>query len=286
MARQLRIEFPNALYHVTSRGNRRSAIYRDDRDRDAFLRLLRDVVGRFGWLCHAYCLMGNHYHLMVETPQPNLSRGMRQLNGVYTQRYNFRHGKSGHVFQGRFKAVLIEKEGHLLEVSRYVVLNPVRARMVDTPRQWRWSSYRATAGFGAPPPWLTTDWVLAQFGRRKKEAQREFRSFVREGARENSPWEGLIGGFLLGSEEFVAECRSRLSKDKDLSEMPQARALEERPSLEDLFADMPTGDKSTRNTRIAAAYLQHEYTMKAIADYLGIHYMTASRAVAALESRM
>ena len=135
MARPLRIEFAGAVYHVTSRGNHRAMIYEDDGDRVLFLEVLESVVERFNWLCHAYCLMGNHYHLLIETPEGNLSAGMRHLNQVYTQRYNRAHGVVGHLFQGRFKSVLIEKEAHLLEVCRYVVLNPVRAGMVAQARR-------------------------------------------------------------------------------------------------------------------------------------------------------
>jgi REP element-mobilizing transposase RayT len=122
------------------------------------------VIDRYGWLCHAYWLMDNHYHLLMETPRPTLSRDMRQLNGVYTQAFNRRHQRVGHLFQGRFKAILVQKETHLLELCRYVVLNPVRAKLVTRPRQWAWSSYRVTGGEGPSPEWLTTAWVLAQFG--------------------------------------------------------------------------------------------------------------------------
>ena len=146
MSRPLRIEYPGAVYHVTSRGDARRPIFCDDKDRLLFLEVLASIVSRFHWLCHAYCLMNNHYHLIVETPEGNLSRGMRQLNGVYTQRFNRRHRKPGHVFQGRYKAIVVEKESYLLELCRYVVLNPVRAKAVETPEAWNWSSYRATAG--------------------------------------------------------------------------------------------------------------------------------------------
>ena len=135
MARPLRIEFAGALYHVTSRGDRREDIYLDDGDRQLFLEVLEAVCERFNWEVHAYCLMSNHYHLLVETPDGNLSRGMRHLNGVYTQRFNRRHKKVGHVFQGRYKAILVQKENYLLELSRYIVLNPVRAGMVREQRR-------------------------------------------------------------------------------------------------------------------------------------------------------
>jgi REP element-mobilizing transposase RayT len=146
MARPLRLEFDGAVYHVTSRGNARGDIFHDDGDRNVFMETLGKVVNRFNWRCHAYCLMNNH--LVIETPEGNLSKGMRQLNGLYTQGYNRRHRTVGHLFQGRYKAILIQKESHLLEVCRYVVLNPLRAQATDRVEQWKWSSYRATAGLG------------------------------------------------------------------------------------------------------------------------------------------
>ena len=145
MARPLRIEYPGAVYHVTSRGNARESIFLEDTDRQIFLEVLEAVVGKYNWLCHAYCLMDNHYHILVETPDPNLSLGMRQLNGVYTQGFNRRHNRVGHVFQGRYKSILVEKNEHLLELCRYIVLNPVRAGLVSNPGKGDWSSYRSTA---------------------------------------------------------------------------------------------------------------------------------------------
>ena len=144
MARPLRIEFPGALYHVTARGNARAPIFLEDADRQLLLATLGDANERHGWLCHAYCLMPNHYHLLLGTPDANLSRGMRQLNGLYTQRFNRRHDRVGHVFQGRFKGILVEREAHLLELARYIVLNPVRAGIVACAEAYRWSSLRAT----------------------------------------------------------------------------------------------------------------------------------------------
>ena len=146
MARPLRIEFPGAVYHVTSRGNARQKIYRNDEDRETFLATLGWVVERFGWICHSYCLMDNHFHLLIETPLPNLSRGMRQLNGVYTQKFNRRHNRVGHLFQGRFKSIVAERDSYLLELARYIVLNPVRAKMVKAPEHYPWSSYRPILG--------------------------------------------------------------------------------------------------------------------------------------------
>jgi REP element-mobilizing transposase RayT len=157
MARPIRIEYPGAVYHVTARGNARMAVFVDDADRMGFLEILEDVIKRFNWLCHSYCLMGNHYHLLLETIDGNLSAGMRHINGVYTQYFNRRHDRVGHVFQGRFKAILVEKERYLLELCRYVVLNPVRAGMVKLPEEYGWSSYRSIAGISKQLSFLGVD---------------------------------------------------------------------------------------------------------------------------------
>ena len=169
MARPLRIEFSGAIYHVTSRGNARCAIYEDDEDRRAFLSALDRVMVRFHWICHAYCLMDNHYHLLIETPEGNLSQGMRQLNGVYTQGFNRRHNRVGHLFQGRFKAIVVDRDSYLLELCRYIVLNPVRAGEVSRPEEYRWSSYRATAGLSPGAGFLA---LSVGFGAVWKEAGR------------------------------------------------------------------------------------------------------------------
>ena len=174
MARPLRLEYDGAFYHITSRGNEKKPIFRDEIDRNIFLDILNTVNKRYNWLCHAYCLMNNHYHIVIETPDGNLSKGMRQLNGVYTQVFNKRHHRVGHIFQGRYKAILIQKDSHLLEVCRYVVLNPVRAKAVKSPEEWEWSSYRATAGLKKSHSCLTTDWVLSQFGSKTGLARQRY----------------------------------------------------------------------------------------------------------------
>ena len=181
MARQLRIELAGGLYHITSRGDRREPIYLQDADRLAWLALLGDVCKRFNWTCHAYCQMTNHYHLVLETAEENLSQGMRQLNGVYTQYINRSYSRVGHVFQGRYKAVLVEKDSYLLELARYVVLNPLRAALVTHPGEWRWSSYRAMLSLEAPQTWLQTDWLIAQFGNDRPNSIRAYADFVQAG---------------------------------------------------------------------------------------------------------
>ena len=281
MTRPLRIEYPDAIYHVTSRGNARRKIFLDDEDREVFLSTLAWVVERFGWICHAYCLMGNHFHLLIETPTPNLSRGMRQLNGVYTQGFNRRHRKVGHLFQGRFKAILVERESYLLELVRYVVLNPVRAKMVKTPDKYAWSSYRATLGLDPIPSALSIDWVLGQFAKTKSVARQRYAAFVKAGIGQGSPWEDLKGQVLLGSEAFVASMAPQLKASETVAEIPKRQRRLHRPKLRQLFANADS--KAARNQAMASAYLTHAYTLAEIGGEVGLHYATVSRIIKALE---
>ena len=281
MARPLRIEYPGAVYHVTSRGNARQAVFLSDADRQTFLDVLADTVRKYNWLCHAYCLMDNHYHLVVETPDANLSLGMRQLNGVYTQAFNRAHQRVGHVFQGRYKSIVVEKDSHLLELCRYVVLNPVRAGMAAKPDEWQWSSYQSTAYAGTAPDYLTVDWVLGQFSAKKTTARGRYRKFVAEGmGGEMQPWKEVVGQVFLGGESFVARMEELLGNRREIGEIPRAQRYPGRPPLRVLFADITADSRQQRNNRITEAHITHGYTLKEIADHLGIHYTTISRLVA------
>ena len=221
VSRPLRLEHPGAVWHVTSRGNERREVFADDADRERWLRVLAQAVVLFAWRLHGYVMMGNHFHLIVETPPPTLSRGMRHLNGVYTQLFNRRRDRVGHLFQGRFKSILVEKESHLLELLRYVVLNPVRAGLVRSAQDWRWSSYRATAGDVAAPPWLETAWSLAQFGPLPGAARR-YREFVAAGGDvPRDAWSGLRGQIYLGSEAFVEGALERAAASTRDPEIPR-----------------------------------------------------------------
>lgn len=275
MARPLRLQFDGAIYHVTSRGNAREDIFDDDTDRHAFLECLGKVVQRFHWLCHAYCLMDNHYHLVIETPEANLAKGMRQLNGTYTQRYNRRHRTVGHLFQGRYKAILIQRESHLQEVCRYVVLNPVRAKAVEKVEQWPWSSYRGTAGLATCSPWLTVDWVLSQFGKERQQAAIHYRRFVREGLSGPTIWEGLRAQVLLGEEDFVEKLQGYVKGYEEIPEIPRSQRYMSRPPLKKLFDGKHT--KVKRDTAIGQAVHRYGYSQREVADWLGLHYATVSR---------
>ena len=276
MARPLRIEYAGALYHVTSRGDRRENIYLDDVDREAWLEVFAQVCDRFNWRCHAWCLMDNHYHLVVETIEGNLSRGMRQLNGVYTQKSNRRHGHSGHLFQGRYKAILIDRDSYLLEVSRYVVLNPVRAGMVGAAGDYRWSSYRAMIGKAPVPAWLDVDWLLANFGRRRATAVKRYIDFVADGVGLPSIWLGLAHPHYLGDQAFIDRLGEQYAAESrtDLKEVPR---MQRRPLAHPL--DYYSTHYPDPKAGMVAAYASGDYSMKQIADWFGVHYSTVSRAV-------
>lgn len=280
MARPLRIELAGAVYHVTSRGDGRDDIYLSDGDRAVWLDTFGHTCMRFNWVCHAYCLMSNHYHVVIETPEANLASGMRQLNGVYTQRFNRVHQRVGHVFQGRYKAVLVEKDSYLLELARYVVLNPLRAGMVRQLEQWPWSSYLPTCGQAPKPDWLQTDFLLAQFSAQRARAIKRYVEFVHEGARMPSVWSKLQGQIYLGSEEFVTKMQRLIDKKPTLTEVPlaQRRAM---------ARELSAFSKSYEKTEAAArAYLSGHHTMAAIAEHFDVHYATVSRWVKAYEAML
>ena len=277
MTRPLRIEYPGAIYHVTSRGNARRKIFLNDEDRETFLGTLAWVAGRFGWICHAYCLMDNHFHLIIETPEPNLSRGMRQLNGVYTQGFNRLHRKVGHLFQGRFKAIVVERDSYLLVLARYVVLNPVRTKMVKSPAAYAWSSYRPTLGLDPVPAALSVEWLLGQFAKTKSVARKRYAEFVVAGIGQRSPWKELKAQVLLGSAAFVHEMATHLKARETNIEISKRQRRLQRPPLKKLMAGCD--DKVMRNQAMALAHIEHGYTLAEIGHAAGLHYATVSRII-------
>jgi REP element-mobilizing transposase RayT len=294
MARPLRLDHAGAVWHVTSRGNERREIFRDDEDRHLFLSTLSRIVELDRWKLHAYVLMTNHYHLLVETPEPTLSKGMHRLNGTYTQRYNSRHGRVGHLLQGRFTSILIERERHLLTLIRYIVLNPVRAGLVRRAEQWPWSSYGATAGTGARPDWLETDWVLSQLGP-PRSARERYRKFVAEGEHEEggSPLSEVVGQIFLGGEDFVRKAQELATESMDCADIPLEQRRPYRPSLDLIARSVSNGNRNKLrrwraasrasehlSLRVAFAYLARTDGLlpsRLIADELGIATSSASR---------
>ena len=270
MARPLRIEFPGAIYHVIARGNARAPIFVDDHDRRLFLAELAKTAERLDWWLWAYCLMGNHYHLVLETAQSTLARGMRDVNGNYSQAFNRRHNRVGHLFQGRYRSILLDKAGYLPQVIRYVLMNPVRAGLVDRPADWYWSSFLATTGIADAPPRLVVQRVLALFD---PDPDRAPRTFV--GA--FSPdlpaieWPTPVENrTAIGDAEFVEDLGTRApSPSREVARVDR--------TWKSLGAFQV--EARTRDDAIRAAYDSGTYTLRAIADHFGLHYTTVSQIV-------
>ncbi len=281
MARPLRLLAAGALYHVTARGNDKMAIYRDDGDRRRFLTTLDTIVERYQVECHAYCLMSNHYHLVVRTLEPNLSSALQYLNGVYAQWWNRQHARVGHMFQGRPKAQLIQREGYFLEACRYVVLNPVRAGLVSNVEDWEWSSYAATAGLTLRPGLLTTGLIL---GTPCAETRRDYRAFIAAGVPDNEVTRLIRSDIpVIGSEAFAAAHR-RLIEEADPTEVVRRDRTIGRPSLETLFTDVR--DKSARDLCIREARGRFGYRISEIATHLSLHYASVSRIATVKEASL
>ncbi len=293
MVRPLRIEYPGAVYHVTARGDRREPIANDDTDRTRFLEILGHALQRFSAQAWAYCLMGNHYHLVLHTDEPNLSRLMRQINGVYTQNFNRRHSMSGHLFQGRFKAILVDRDSYLLEVCRYVDLNPVRARMVKRPDAYAWSSYRALVGLVPAPAWLDAQPLYAQLapGKSTTRAADKYAEFVAQGKGVALWEEHLRQQIYLGDNAFV----TRMQKLAGIEgAAPPRNAHKAQVSKSHLHAPMKADDlavytsrraatKAQRNRNIADAFYQGGHSQIAIASAFGVSTSTVSRVVIGFE---
>jgi DNA-directed RNA polymerase specialized sigma24 family protein len=218
--------------------------------------------------------MTNHYHLVIETPDGNLSKGMRQLNGVYTQRSNRRHGRVGHLFQGRYKAVLADADSYLLELARYVVLNPVRAGMVQNPDDWPWSSYSAMIGKATPDKWLTTEGILAQFSTDHLAAVKRYVEFVAAGLGRESIWKSLSRQVFLGDDKFVERMQSKYEGLSEVIGVPKAQQRAPAPSLDKMASEYEHRDQG-----ILAAYATGEYSYQQIAEHYGLHFTTVGKIV-------
>lgn len=289
MTRPLRIEFEGAIYHLTSRGNRQEAIFADDEDRDIFLRVLGQAAKRFNAEVLAYCLMGNHYHLVMHTRQANLSLLMRHVNGVYTQAYNRRHGSGGHLFQGRFKAILVERESYLLTLCRYVELNPVRAGLCKTASDWPWSSYAGHSGSASSPSWLDTDGLYSfllgcevQTAQQRRQAAQMYMALVAS-APDLKIWpEGLKQQIFLGGEEFVERMQSQMTPaHKADKNIPKSHRLTTHKPLQ-AWLD----EASSREEGLFNAHTQAGLSMTSLANSLGLSVSRISRLIAQFEKTL
>ncbi|MBI5194784.1 MAG: transposase [Nitrospirae bacterium] len=296
MARPLRIEYEGALYHIAARGNERNPIYRGEGDYQKFLEILSKLPLRYGIILHGYVLMENHYHLLIETPKGNITKTMHWLNATYTGFFNQKYKRAGHLFQGRYKGLLIEKERYLVAVSRYIHLNPVRALMVRKPEGYRWSSYTEYIGKEKKSKWLRCDWILGQYSLDDTRARKQYKAFVEEGLTLNeNPFKELKGRLILGNEDLINGIKKRI-KLKRHREIPESKRLVKSIKYEDVITAVTnkfeiSGEKiketGKRNNlaRKVSLYLLRWYTDMSnaeIAEYFGIGYTAVSQAAARL----
>ncbi|MBI1921548.1 MAG: transposase [Geobacter sp.] len=263
MARPLRIEYPGAFYHVTSRGNEQKDIFKSRRDREKFLEYLASATERYGAVVHAYCLMNNHYHLLLETPSGNLSQIMRHINGAYTTYFNVKRKRSGHLFQGRYKAILVEADEYLVELSRYIHLNPVKVGIVERPEHYQWSSYQSFIGQSKPPAWLRTGFILGCFAKKEADARKKYRSFVEDmiGKEYESPLSKIFGASILGSADFIEEISSAHIREKEDANIPALKHFANRPSPEEIMKEAIAAFHSNEKlARQVSIYLCHKYS--------------------------
>ena len=275
MARPLRITYPGAFYHITSRGNERKDIFKSQQDRDKFLSYLGSATRRYGALIHTYCLMSNHYHLLMQTPLGNLSQIMRHINGAYTTYFNAKRQRSGHLFQGRYRATLVDIDEYAKELSRYIHLNPIRAGIVDKPEQYRWSSYLYYIGQEKPPEWLFRDFILNYFGKNFSDAQRRYRNFVDAmvGKDYKSPLNGVVASTILGSLDFIKEIKDNYLKNKKVDRnVPALKELSKRPSIEEIIKEVEAVFGQDRAlSRKVKLYFCHRYTGTKLKE-IGMHF--------------
>jgi putative transposase len=238
VSRPLRIEYPGAFYHVTSRGNERKTVFQSNRDREKYLSYLESAHERYGAVIHVYCLMGNHYHLLLETPRGNLSKILHYINGAYTTYFNIKRGRSGHLFQGRYKGILVDKDEYCKELSRYIHLNPVRAGMVKAPLEYPWSSYQYFVGRDRRPKWLTTEFILGDFGGEGGRGFKKYREYVERGEDKEieNPLKKVIASTFLGGKEFIDRIKLEYlgKKEIDRRDLPALRKILRGPSLESI----------------------------------------------------
>ncbi len=265
-----------------ARGNRKASVFEDDEDRRGFLSIVGEATERFDVACYAFCLMGNHYHLVVTTPHGNLSAAMRQVNGRYAQASNRRYARTGHLFEGRFRSIVVESEAYLRDLARYVALNPVRAGLVTDPSSWAWSSYRATAGLEPPPSFLDVSWIQWTFGGAGRlEAQARYQLFVNDALSEAENID--VEALTLGTLHFDRALRNNAESDRFDKHLPRAYRALGRPPLHELFG-LHGQSRAERDRLIRDAHVRYGYTLGQIGRFLGLHPRTPSAIVRKLRT--
>jgi len=268
MSRSLRISYPGAFYHITSRGNEQKAVFKSSRDRGKFLEYLESAVKRYDAIIHTYCLMDNHYHLLLETPSGNLSRIMAHINGAYTNYFNTKRERAGHLFQGRYKAILVEADEYAQELSRYIHLNPVRAKIVQLPEEYEWTSYGYYIGKKKAPEWLRMDFILGYFGKKLSEAQKGYKIFVSimiDKQYEN-PLKDVTSSTILGTQGFIGFIKEKyLSDQKEDKGLPALKALARKATIEDISNEV---DKSIKDDKKLARNIKIYFSRRLTGERL------------------
>ena len=288
MARPLRIQYPGAYYHVTSRGNEKKIIFGEEKDRQQFLAYLESAVVRYGAKIHVWCLMGNHYHLLLETPNGNLSQIMRHINGAYTTYYNIKQKMSGHLFQGRYKAILIEADRYATELSRYIHLNPVRAEIVNAPEKYPWSSYRCYIGRSKAPTWLETGFILSYFGDTATAAKHGYSDFVATMLKQeyDNPLQTTVASTLLGTPDFITEISEKYLKNQhDTRNIPAVGKLRQRPSMETILSAVAKHVPESSLRRNICIYCCQKYSGAKLKE-IGLHFGISDAAVSQTTHRL
>lgn len=297
MARQLRIEYEGAFYHITSRGNQRERIFWDDKDREEFKRILKRTKERYGYLLHAYVLMDNHYHLLMETPHANIKQAMQNINTSYAVSVNKRHGRYGHLFQGRYKAFIVDKESYLLELSRYIHLNPIRAKIVQKPEDYKWGSYRAYIGAGDGI--TDTEDTLYAFSKKRAIAIKKYKEFVKAGLSEASPLKKAVGS-ILGNETFREKIIKHIRGKPDKTEIPEIKKIEKKHKTKEIieaaakyyglrYEELIKRKKATEGQRKKAIYLCKQLSGQTNAEVgriFGISLQAVTNACRDVERKM
>ncbi len=276
MSRPIRIQYPNAIYHITTRGNGGQSIFNSQKDYFLFLEELKKTIEEYNWICYAYCLMPNHYHLLIKTIDPNLSIGMRQLNGNYTQGYNIKNKRYGHLFQGRFKSVLVESEAYLGNIIRYITLNPIKAKLVKSISLWPYSSHNEIIGKKKPAGCVQINESLRIFHKKRDIAKKEYQKFISQKREKEETWQDLRSNFILGSIDFVRNITRKYGNSRSRENIKKERFVG-RPSLKEVFKNIKS--KKERNSLIYKSFKEYGYTQTEIGDQLSLHYSTISRRI-------
>ena len=286
MSRKARYEYAGGVYYIKAKGKAAEPIFLEASDRKRFLEILAETAFRFRWLCHSYCLLNDHYHLLLETPRGNLSAGMRQINGLYTQSFNRKYRRQGPLFGERFKSVVIEKTRYLLPLHRHMMLNPVRTHLVPEPGRWPWSSYLPNVMRGYRPAFLVTQWLLACFsGGDGTSVMERYRRYIESEEEDGFLGQEVRGRVFLGSDSFIMRVKKMIQVQKSRKhDMNHRLDNEQRHRLDGIIGKNRLTRKE-RDARIYVAYRDEGYTLKEIAAYLGVHCTTVSRAVRRVEKR-